>query len=52
MADALGGLEVDEVAMLRNLDALPAEARGAAGSAGAMIERALADWATSRGTAT
>jgi len=51
MADALGGLEVDEVAMRKNLDALPAAARSAPGSAGVMIERALADWATSRGTA-
>ena len=46
MADALEGLEVNEKAMLANLDSLlPGQAREF-GSAGPMIEAALADWAT------
>ena len=48
MAEALGGLEVDEAAMLKNAQSLPQDE---AGSAGAMIERALEGWSTSRGTA-
>jgi 3-carboxy-cis,cis-muconate cycloisomerase len=48
MAEALGGLELDEAAMKRNLESLPPEGIG---SAEAMIERALAEWTTSRGTA-
>jgi 3-carboxy-cis,cis-muconate cycloisomerase len=48
MAEALAALEVDESAMRRNLASLPAESPGAAL---AMIEHALADWTTSRGTA-
>jgi 3-carboxy-cis,cis-muconate cycloisomerase len=53
-AEALEGLEVDEQAMRRNLEALLGEQpRDAFGSAAAMIDAALADWtaATSRGTA-
>ena len=48
MAEALGGLEVDGAEMLRNLEGLP---DGETGSAATMIERALAEWSTSRGTA-
>jgi len=46
MADALEGLEVNEKAMLANLDSLlPGQPREF-GSAGPMIEAALADWTT------
>jgi len=46
MADALEGLEVNEKAMLANLDSLlPGQPREF-GSAAPMIEAALADWAT------
>jgi 3-carboxy-cis,cis-muconate cycloisomerase len=48
MAEALEGLEVDETAMRGNLQSVP---DGGAGSSAAMIEQALAEWATSRGTA-
>jgi len=54
MADALEGLEVNEKAMRANLEALLNDrAQDSPGSAGAMIEGALAEWqrATSRGTA-
>ena len=55
MAEALGDLEVNEAAMLRNLESLPKDAPGSFGAAGAMIESALEEWArssaTSRGTA-
>jgi 3-carboxy-cis,cis-muconate cycloisomerase len=55
MAEALDGLEVDEAAMRRNLGALPKEGPDDFGSAGAMIEHALEEWArvstTLRGTA-
>jgi 3-carboxy-cis,cis-muconate cycloisomerase len=51
MADALDGLEVNEQAMQRNLAKLLKDHQvESLGAAGAMIERALADWATSRGT--
>jgi 3-carboxy-cis,cis-muconate cycloisomerase len=51
-ADVLEGLEVNEAAMRDNLASLlKGQAPDAFGSAGAMIERALADWSTSRGTA-
>jgi 3-carboxy-cis,cis-muconate cycloisomerase len=48
MAEALGGLEIDEAAMRRNLEGVP---KSEAGATGAMIERALEEWTTSRGTA-
>jgi 3-carboxy-cis,cis-muconate cycloisomerase len=52
MADALEGLEINDKAMRDNLAALlkagPADSFG---SAAAMIEHALAEWATARGTA-
>jgi 3-carboxy-cis,cis-muconate cycloisomerase len=54
MADALGGLEVDEAAMLANLESmLKGRAEDSFSAAGAMIDSALAEWAkaTSRGTA-
>jgi 3-carboxy-cis,cis-muconate cycloisomerase len=54
MAEALAELEVDEPAMQANLASLlENQPQGAFGSAGVMIERALAEWreATSRGTA-
>jgi 3-carboxy-cis,cis-muconate cycloisomerase len=56
MADVLEGLEVNETAMRDNLASLlKGQALDAFGSANAMIERALADWASasraSRGTA-
>ena len=52
MAEALESLEVNEKAMTANLESLlKGEAQGSFGSAGAMIERALADWTTSRETA-
>ena len=53
-ADALEGLEIDEAAMQANLRSLlKGHAHDAFGSAGAMIESALAEWAraTSRGIA-
>jgi 3-carboxy-cis,cis-muconate cycloisomerase len=51
MADALGGLEVDEAAMRANLKSLlKDQPQDSFGAAGAMIESALADWATARGT--
>jgi len=50
MADVLGELEVDEAAMRKNLEALPKDAPSGFGAAGAMIERALADWTTLRET--
>ena len=52
MAQALAELEVDERAMLANLGRLlEGHAKDQVGAAAAMIERALADWTTSRGTA-
>ena len=51
MADVLAELEVDEAAMRRNLASLPKDVPSGFGAAGAMIERALADWATLRETA-
>jgi 3-carboxy-cis,cis-muconate cycloisomerase len=52
MAEALADLEVDEPAMQANLASLlEDQPQDAFGSAGAMIECALAEWATSRGTA-
>jgi 3-carboxy-cis,cis-muconate cycloisomerase len=54
MADALGGLEIDEAAMRANLESLLKDrAADSFGAAGAMIDSALAEWAnaTSRGTA-
>ena len=51
MVDALESLEVDDKAMLANLESLLPGQRRELGSAGAMIEAALAQWATSRGTA-
>jgi 3-carboxy-cis,cis-muconate cycloisomerase len=48
MAEALGGLEIDEAAMRRNLATVPQQSMG---SAGEMIERALEEWTTARGTA-
>jgi 3-carboxy-cis,cis-muconate cycloisomerase len=52
MADGLEGLEVNEAAMRRNLARLlEGHANDPAGAARAMIDAALADWATSRGTA-
>jgi len=52
MADVLEGLEVNEKAMRDNLARLlKDQALDAAGAAGAMIEAALAEWATSRGRA-
>ena len=51
MADALEGLEVNEKAMLANLESLLPGQRREFGSAGPMIQAALAEWATaSRGT--
>ena len=52
MADVLEGLEVNENAMRENLaKLLKDQPLNAFGSAGAMIDSALAEWATSRGTA-
>ena len=54
MAEALEGLEVNETAMLENLETLlPDHARDSFGAAGTMIEAALREWAeaTSRGSA-
>lgn len=48
MADALEGLEVNERAMRRNLDSFLSGQPGEAGAASAMIEHALADWASAR----
>jgi 3-carboxy-cis,cis-muconate cycloisomerase len=51
MAEALADLEVDEPAMQANLASLlEDQPLDAFGSAGAMIERALADWTTLRET--
>ena len=51
MADALGALQVDEAAMRANLKSLLRDQpQDSFGAAGAMIESALADWATARGT--
>jgi 3-carboxy-cis,cis-muconate cycloisomerase len=52
MGDALEGLEVNETRMRANLAALLKDQPHDFGSAGAMIEQALAEWrtATSRGT--
>jgi hypothetical protein len=52
MAEALEGLEVNEKAMRANLESLlKGHEHESVGAAGAMVERALADWITSRGTA-
>ena len=53
MAEALEGLEVNEQAMRRNLEALLPDQPSEFGAAGAMIEAALREWAelTSRGSA-
>jgi 3-carboxy-cis,cis-muconate cycloisomerase len=51
MADALEGLEVGEKAMRDNLSKLLIDQPHAFGAADAMIEAALADWATARGKA-
>jgi hypothetical protein len=52
MAEALADLEVDEPAMQANLASLlEDQPQDAFGSANAMIECALAEWLTSRGTA-
>ena len=51
MAEALDGLELNEKAMRANLQALLPEQRHDFGAAEAMVEAALAEWATSRGTA-
>jgi 3-carboxy-cis,cis-muconate cycloisomerase len=52
MAEVLEDLEIDEQAMKANLASLlESREQDASGAAGAMVERALADWATSRGTA-
>jgi 3-carboxy-cis,cis-muconate cycloisomerase len=52
MAEALADLEVDQPAMQANLASLlEDQPQDAFGSAGAMIESALAEWATARGTA-
>ncbi len=51
MAEALDGLEVNEKAMRANLQSLLADQPQEFGAASAMIEAALAEWATSRGTA-
>jgi 3-carboxy-cis,cis-muconate cycloisomerase len=48
MADALESLEVHEQSMLVNLGSLLPDQNHAPGSAGPMIEAALAQWATSR----
>jgi 3-carboxy-cis,cis-muconate cycloisomerase len=51
VADVLSELEVDEQAMKANLASLlKGHEQEAHGAASAMIERALADWTTSRGT--
>jgi 3-carboxy-cis,cis-muconate cycloisomerase len=51
MTEALDGLEVNEKAMRANLQSLLADQPLTFGAADAMIEAALAEWATSRGTA-
>jgi 3-carboxy-cis,cis-muconate cycloisomerase len=52
MGEALAGLEVDPKAMQANLESLlGGHAQDSLGCADAMIEAALADWATARGTA-
>jgi 3-carboxy-cis,cis-muconate cycloisomerase len=52
MADALSELEVDEAAMRDNLQALLKQhGEGSFGAAPAMIEAALAEWASARGSA-
>jgi 3-carboxy-cis,cis-muconate cycloisomerase len=51
MAEALEGLELNEAAMRSNLQSLLGEQPLDFGAAGAMIETALAEWATARGTA-
>lgn len=51
MADVLEGLEVNEMAMRENLAKLLADQPQSFGAAAAMIDSALAEWATSRGTA-
>ncbi len=52
IVDALEGLEVNEAAMRKNLEALLKEhLQEPAGAAAAMIERALADWASARESA-
>lgn len=51
MADALEGLEVNEKAMRANLESLLKDLPQEFAAAGAMIESALAEWATSRGRA-
>jgi hypothetical protein len=48
MADALEELDVDENAMRANLELLLRDQPHQFGSAGAMIEGALAEWTTSR----
>jgi len=49
MAEALEGLEVNAAAMRSNLEALlKDQLQESPGAAGAMIERALADWASAR----
>ena len=51
MAEALTDLEVDEPAMQANLASLlEDQPQDAFGSAGAMIEAALGEWTTARGT--
>jgi 3-carboxy-cis,cis-muconate cycloisomerase len=51
MADVLEGIEISENAMRSNLAKLLRDQPLEFGAAGAMIDTALADWATSRGTA-
>ena len=51
MADAIEGLEVNEKAMRGNLAKLLPDQPQSFGAARAMIESALAEWATARGTA-
>lgn len=50
MTDALEGLEINEKAMLANLESLLPDQRREFGAAGPMIEAALAEWATSSET--
>ncbi|HET7668798.1 MAG TPA: lyase family protein [Burkholderiales bacterium] len=52
MAEALEGLEVNALAMRKNLESLLKDpASEPAGAAGAMIEQVLADWASARESA-
>lgn len=51
MAEALEGLELNEAKMRSNLQSLLGNQPLEFGAAGAMIEAALAEWATARGTA-